>query len=74
MTDNEVKQFPVLKEAMDEALCGFRNCPAMSNDLEDFRRENAALRGENKKLEQRICLLEQGLAELKERVVERGTG
>ncbi|KAJ1386393.1 hypothetical protein SESBI_40828 [Sesbania bispinosa] len=46
----------------------------MTNDSENVRRENATLPKEKKKLEQRICHLEQGLAKLKEIMVERGKG
>ncbi|KAJ1425224.1 Ulp1 protease family, C-terminal catalytic domain [Sesbania bispinosa] len=36
VTANEIKQFPVLKKAMDEALCGYHNCPAMSWRMQDL--------------------------------------
>ncbi|KAJ1413241.1 Papain-like cysteine peptidase superfamily [Sesbania bispinosa] len=71
-TSDEVEEFDVLKEGLDEAACGFRNCPSMSNELEEVQRENAALREEKKELEYQICQLEQGLAELKEMVHQRG--
>ncbi|KAJ1427574.1 hypothetical protein SESBI_09458 [Sesbania bispinosa] len=58
VTNKELKEFLVLKEAMDEAQCDFCNFQFLSLDWDNIRRENVALRENNKKLEDRICHLE----------------
>ncbi|KAJ1378580.1 Ulp1 protease family, C-terminal catalytic domain [Sesbania bispinosa] len=59
VTNDEVEEYSVLKEAMCEAECGFRNCQFRNMDLDEIRRENVALRESDKKQEERISYLEQ---------------
>ncbi|KAJ1406074.1 Ulp1 protease family, C-terminal catalytic domain [Sesbania bispinosa] len=72
VTNDEVEEYSVLKEAMYEAECGFRNCKFRNMDLDEIRRENVALRESNKKQEERISHLEQEVGELRKILVERG--